>query len=91
MHKLRGQIQRAQNGYGGNRPIRTRDRIQPEARPTIGTGYLLRDSTWIIGGQLTTQLHIFLLYSYMYSVGVETKARVIPEILSKYILAESIE
>ncbi len=45
-----------QNGNGGNRPIRTRDRNQPEARPTIGTGYLLRDSTWIIGGQLTTQL-----------------------------------
>ncbi len=45
--------QEAQNGNGGNPPIRTRDRIQPEARPTSGTGYLLRDSTWIIGGQLT--------------------------------------
>jgi hypothetical protein len=46
-------LQEAQNGNGGNRPIRTWDRILPEARPTVGTGYLLRDSTWIIGGQLT--------------------------------------
>jgi hypothetical protein len=45
-------LQEAQYGNGGNRSIRNSDQIQPEARATVGTGYLLRDYTWIIRGQL---------------------------------------
>ncbi len=36
-------------------------------------------------------LPLFLLYSYMYSVGVETKARVVQKDSLNYRLAESIE